>query len=500
MRARVRVGKGSGLWTFLTVVLLTKLKELMTEMLEKNDIFTAIEEGVLFLNENLELTTEYSPSLEKIIDQEILPGQSFISLFEKRVPENIVNNTIEFLGLLFKEDLEEDTLNELNPLKSVEFHFENRWGLWNSSKYLKFRFTRVMRDGHIFGLTVAVSDITNQVSLSKKLEEVEKNTDKQMDWLVNMLHVEPPLMQEFLDVSEFEMQAIDKELRQAKDAEDYLVLLKKLVRLVHQLISNATLLKLTFFVNRVKEFEIQIKHVERHNSHNSSDFIPIVIQLGEIRKMLQDVKNLMNRFKHFSETLRPKRKFEDGLIIKAISNLVSNLCNELGKEVNFNYEQFNSSAIPYVYQQIVREYLIILVRFSILYCFEKPDERRSANKDPVGTLEIETFSNNRVFEFKLRHDGRLIRIERLLQKSIESSHAELGGDNQEAEDHLGAEVIRLLFMPSTATSSLSEAEYSKEVFNDMELVKKKLKMHRGKTKIVFTSENYCEYTISLPVK
>jgi hypothetical protein len=55
-------------------------------------------------------------------------------------------------------------------------------------------------------------------------------------------------------------------------------------------------------------------------------------------------------------------------------------------------------------------------------------------------------------------------------------------------------------MPTTATSSLTEAEYSQEIFNDMEVVKKKLKMHRGKIKITFTSENYCEYTVSFPLK
>ena len=100
---------------------------------------------------------------------------------------------------------------------------------------------------------------------------------------------------------------------------------------------------------------------------------------------------------------------------------------------------------------------------------------------------------------KLRHDGRLIRIERLLQKSIENTENEIQEDKNAVRDQLGTEVIKLLFMPTTATSSLSEAEYSQEIFNDMEVAKKKLKMHRGKIKIIFTSENYCEYTISLPV-
>jgi two-component system, chemotaxis family, sensor kinase CheA len=474
--------------------------ELLKEEIRKQDLLGAIEEGVLFLHENLEIADEYSDSLEKIIDQEIKTGQSFLSLFEKRVPENITNNTLEFLSLMFKEDLDEETVNELNPLNAVEFHFENRWGLWTSSKYLSFKFKRLRRDDKIAGLIITVSDITKQISLSKKLEEIENDTNKQMEWLVSMLHVEPPLLREFLDVSEIEMQSIDKELKETRETQDYNTVFNKILRTVHQLISNASLLKLNFFISKIKQFEHLIKNIQNKEEKSSGDFVPIVIQLGEIRRMLQDMKVLMNRFKHFTESVRPKRKFEDGLIIRAIDNLVQNLSQDLGKQVEFDYKQFNSSSIPYAYQQIVREFLIILVRFSILYCFEKPDERRSANKNPVGILEIETFTEGRIFGFRLRHDGRLIRIERLLQKSIETTEAELVSDKQTVQDQLGTEVIRLLFMPTTATSSLTEAEYSQEIFNDMEMVKKKLKMHRGKIKITFTSENYCEYTISLPQK
>ena len=112
--------------------------ETINNDISKKEILDALEEGLLYLNEDLEVLDEYSASLERIIDQEIKSGQSFLSLFANRVPENIVNNTIEFLGLMFKDDLDEDTINELNPLHAVEFHFENRWCLWTSSKYLFF--------------------------------------------------------------------------------------------------------------------------------------------------------------------------------------------------------------------------------------------------------------------------------------------------------------------------------------------------------------------------
>jgi hypothetical protein len=87
-----------------------------------------------------------------------------------------------------------------------------------------------------------------------------------------------------------------------------------------------------------------------------------------------------------------------------------------------------------------------------------------------------------------------------LQKTIENSDSKTHRDHPFGNSQLGSEVIRLLFMPSLATPTLTEAEYIKEIFGEMEMAKKKLKMHRGKIKITFTSENFCEYTISLPVK
>jgi len=216
--------------------------EILKNGINKKDILGALEEGVLFLNENLEISGEYSTAFEKIIDQEVPLGQPFISLFENRVPENIVNNTNEYLGLMFKDDLDEDTINELNPLNVVEFHFENRWGLWTSSKYISFRFKRLIRNDKIVGLIATVSDITTQISLTKKLEEIEKDTNRQMEWLVNMLHVEPPLLKEFLEVSELEMQTVDKELKNSKNTTDYSIILNKVLRTIHQLISNANLI------------------------------------------------------------------------------------------------------------------------------------------------------------------------------------------------------------------------------------------------------------------
>lgn len=480
-----------------------KNENLLQAKFDKEFILKTLDEGVFFLNAELDISSDFSESFQNLVDQKVTTGQAFISLLDKRIPDNIIKNTLEFLVLMFREDLDEETILELNPLKMVEFHFENRWGLWTSSKYLSFKFKRIIKEGVIVKLIATVKDITKSVNLSRKLEEVEETTQKQMEWLVSILRVAPPLLNEFIAVSEMEMSEIDKVLKDSKVTENCVSKLNRIIRSVHQIRSNASLLNLTFFASNFKSFETELNNIKQKSEIEGSDFVPAVIKLGELRQMLQDIKGLMQKFKHFATSLRPTRRFEGGLLIKTMENLIISLSKELGKNIQFNCEGFNNSIIPYSYQNIVREFLAILTRLSIVYGIEEPDKRKAANKNPVAKLEIETFTERRIFGFKLRHDGRLVRIERLLQKSIESNEEKMSEDPKvggEGNHQLGSEVIRLLFMPSMTISNLSEARYSREIFGDMEMVKKKLKMHGGKIKITFTSENFCEYTITFPKK
>jgi chemotaxis protein histidine kinase CheA len=311
-----------------------------------------------------------------------------------------------------------------------------------------------------------------------------------MEWLVNILHVEPPLLKEFVYITEYELKLIDKALKNPGKPGDHSSILKTLISSINNIISNVSFLDLNFFLNVAKKFLQEINQIKNIEKINSSDFIPLVMQFQELQHSLDEIKTLMNKFGHLQDTLRTTRRYEGGLLIKSINNLVDNLCKKLGKQIQFKYHAFDGSCIPYANQSLVKEFLVVLTRYSVFYGIEKPEERKSANKNPVGTIEISTFSTKRIFGFKFRHDGQLVRMERLLQNTIESK------DNYENKSQLGSEVIKLLFIPSNFPSNLNEAEQSKEVFLNMELAKKKLKMHGGKMKITFTSEKYCEYTIS----
>ncbi len=468
--------------------------ELLEELLKNRQIIQTLDFGLFLLAANFNIQDNYSLVFEEIINQKNLVDQNFIKLLENKVPENIVSDTREYLNFMFQEDLGEKTINELNPLASVEFHFEDQWGLWTTSKHLSFKFKRIVEDAKIDRLVCTVKDISEEIAKKNQLKKAGENLTKQMEWLVNILHVEPELLQEFVSVIENELNLIDDALKNPKNMGDYSAILKTINRAVSNINTNASFLDLKFFTNKSQQFKQAVVKIANNSNLNGSDFVSVVVQSGEMRQMLNEVKTLTQKLKHFEGSLRTTRRYECDLLIKNIESTIQKLCQKLGKQVQFNHQSFDSFSIPYSNQQLVKEFLIVLARYTVLYSIEKPDERKSVNKDPTGTIEIETLSSNRIIGFKFRHDGQLIRIERFLEKTLESSYTD------KYDSPIGSQVIKMLFTPNVSPSSLNEAEWSKDVFNDMNLVKKKLKMHGGKIKITFTTENFCEYTISLPRK
>lgn len=460
-------------------------------------IIQALDVGLFFLDSEYKIQEGYSTALEKILNQQNLKDQNFIEILENKIPEGVINNTQEYLELMFREDLDEEIINEMNPLLKSEFHFENEWGIWEFSKHISFKFNRVMNKGKIDSLICIVKDISVEDNLEKQLKRMKENAKKQMDWLVKILHVEPPLLKEFVYITEYELDKINKILKSPPRTGNYYLILKTLNISMNNIINNVSFLNLNFFHDIAQKFINEINNIKDKSNLDGSDFIPLVVQFQEVQQSLNEIKSIMNKFKNMQNTLRTTRRYESGLLINSINNLIDSLSKKLGKKIHFKFDEFHSSFIPYQKQSLVKELLVVLTRYAIFYSIEKPDERKSVNKNPEGIIEISSFSTKRTFGIKFKHDGKLIHIERLLQKTIESNDINDYDENKdEHKSQLGSEVIKLFFMPSNFPTNLNEAEQSKEVFLNMELAKKKLKIHGGKMKITFTSEQYCEYTIS----
>jgi hypothetical protein len=473
-------------------LLLEKEKSFIASLLEATD------NGFFVLDNNLKLQDRFSPVLTGIFGHSEIKGNEFIEVIKNRVPGNIITETEEYLKLMFREDLDEETISELNPLSSIEFHYEDPTGLWHSTRHLSFTFHRHFSDNKISALIGVVDEVTETIDLKKELESIKKNTKIHIEWLVNILHVEPPLMNEFISIIDNELDHLDDMLKNSMGNGGYRPIVVRLTRSVNHIRSSSSLLELKFFNNNIIQLEQIIKNLKDKSEIEGTDFVPIVMQLSEIRSINKEIKKLIGELKLYKNTIRTTRRFESGFLIKALLKMVDQACRDFQKDVNFVYDDFDSLSIPYTYQQFVRDYLLILLQFTILHSIEKPQERKSLNKNPVAKIKIETFITPGEFGFKIKHDGRLEQIERLIEQTAGKNIPKEDKIKNKGNPEMLSDVMRYLFTPDTHPKSLDEAEISKKIYIDMELAKKKLKMRGGKIRITFSAENFCEYAVTLP--
>lgn len=462
-------------------------------------ILDALDTGIFFLNSKLILDATHSKFFSDIFEPETVSHRPFLELLENKVSEKALEEAEEYLKFMFMEEHDEMTIADLNPLKKIELHLSDENGMWKASKHLSFKFKRIREEGRINFVMGMIADITSQVEQTKKLADFEKWSKRQIQWLLSLLHIELPLLKEFITVIEYEINHIDKLLKSTQSTTDHVGVFNKIAKSCYHINSTAIILDLDFFTKESSDFKDEVDEIKNRENISGQDFIPVVIRLGKMQKMLNEIKDLLSHIKGLNNSIRTTRRFDGGLLIRLIENIIKNLTDSTDKKIQLKYHKFNNMSIPFKYKQIVKEFLIVLTRFVIEFGIESSEKRKSLNVNPFATIELESKFDKKTFVIIFRHDGNIMRIERLLQESV-SVEMEKSGPPETVEEsmHPGIDVMRLFFSPDFSTSENLGTTEGMEIMNDFEVVKKKLKMHGGRLKVTFTSESFSEYTVTFP--
>jgi glucokinase len=462
---------------------------------DTDNILKNVEEGIFLLNKNLEIGSEYSKALESIIQQKNLTGKKFIELLLNKIKEEDIETTDRYLRLMFNDSIEEETLNSLNPLNQILINFEDENRVWKSSKNLTFKFRRVRNNkGETFELIATVMDVTDQVRLTERLKDSEAQAKKELVWMLSILHVDRFLLQEFIDNVDIELDYIEVVLKQQTEAGiiDFKHLLEKVSCSMNLIKSNAGLLELKFFAEQAQQFEEKVKEIKEKNNILSTDFIPLVLQLSDLRSTLQEVNALIERLGRFHSQLRPKRSYENQFLIKSLQNLVKFVSQDLGKNVKLIHKEFVGDDVPYFHQYLVREIIIQLIRNSISNGIEMPEIRKKNNKPPAAVIEIATFKNNGRFGFTVKDDGMGLDVKKLKQIAESSGKwkpQEIEKWNEETLSHL-------IFTPEVSKVLQKENLTGRSI--DLNIIFNKIKKQSGTVSLDFAKGEFCSFIVTLP--
>jgi len=457
---------------------------------ETDAILYNADEGFLLLNPEFKVKAQYTRSLETMLETDQIAGRPLIELIQDFVDDEIVSSSTDFLELIFNPELDEEMLLELNPMDMLELEIGTSREKTPVSRFLTFNFRRIMNgSNNIAELFIEVKDVTDRINLTKKLENSEAEQKRKMELMFGILHVEPELFAEFLSTFENEAQYIRKELSEKADEER----LQAIHRSVHSVKGNASLLDLQAVVEKSHQFENLLMNVLKSNNFSEEVIPEIRNRFEDLELIYLELKDMLSVIKNFQTNFRPKRRYENKILIESLEKLVKNTAKSLDKSVQFDHNQFDPGSIPYKFRLLVKEILIQLVRNSISHGIELPEARTIMGKPEEGLISLSSELTTDFYTFRLRDDGQGIKLEKLKHKIIDSGKW-IKKDIDKWDDE---ELLYKIFEPGISTHDSSD--YISGRGMGMDIIKYKLSNSGGTIIISHEPGSFCEFKISLPL-
>ena len=445
-------------------------KDAETKMLaaqkETDDIFHAIREGLFLLTERgggFFIGSKFSGVVEKMIAADHIAGKEFIPLLKESFPNINEDGLAQYLALLYKEDLDEAMLADLNPLKTVE-----------GERILSFSFYRVagMKSGKIESVMCSIENKTEEVTLQRELAARGESDAKQTALLLQILHTNPKLLDDFLETAGAYEKEIHSLLSGATDVDSEL--LDTAFRKVHTIKGDARALGLDAVGERAHVVEEKIAELKTRPSVTGADLLPLVVDLGALRQIFETVHEL-------TSLIRAHRGKENSVSETPLKDTLYNLVRRLkltsGKEVQLDTALFDESRLPLRMTRLAQEIFIQMIRNSFAHGIEDTTERLRAGKKATGLISLGLKETDGVLKLSYSDDGAGLDAAKLRAKAVAEgivTAEEIAGwqDNR---------VYALIFRKGLSTAESVGQDAGRGV--GMDIIQENVRQLKGRTKL-----------------
>jgi ligand-binding sensor domain-containing protein/signal transduction histidine kinase len=464
-------------------------QDLVISKKQTDDILNNVKDGLFLINKEFKIGSQYSKSLEKILEEDNPGNKSLIEYFENKIKKDDLKNTKDYLELLFDDKIDFDAIAELNPLSQIEFNYEDKENDRKIIKFLTFNFGRITENGHTEHIIATVNDITEKIQLEKDLKESQEESKRKMEWLLKILNIEPAMLHDFIKNAQEEIDNIDHVITETDRAEWSKELLTKIGRYVHTIKGNAGLLDLDFLAQKAHQVEDEIadlksrQHISRKNTKKLFNLIQVV------RDSYYEIKELIDQIGKLNDQMRSQKSYDSEMLPKFLSKLVNRLAKEHDKKVKLIMDNYKGDDIPAENRSLISDVLVQLVRNSMAHGIESCPLRKKAGKEETGKIEISNHVKGDVYVIHFKDDGRGIQLEKLRRKAIETGKWSADEVNNWDETTLA----NIIFMPHLTTSD--EAGMTSGRGMGMDIVKSKVEKMNGRIKIDTKKDQFCQFTI-----
>jgi signal transduction histidine kinase len=477
-------------------------------------IMETVTQGLFLIDPSYRIAGEYSRELEQIFRMPDLTGFNLLNILQRLLTERMFNTSKDYFALLFDKTKKQRTVLQVNPLAQIEVNFPNSEGGY-TSRFLNFSFRRIVEDGKITRVFVAVSDVTERVQLEHELRAAEARKERQFEFLLGVLHIEPKQLDDFMTTAREQIAIMNDALR-AQDfagaSSGQMDILRQRLDVVyssvHNIKGNAMMLKLSYFQNVCQEFESKIVSLRNRVALGGDDFLAVVIAQSELSKDLDELQEVRQRFLGIGRggmtpelaALSPNGAPVNGAraaadtLLTPIATLAGDMAKANGKQVRVEAQGFDTRLLSDAMRRSVKDVLIQLTRNSIAHGVETPEEREALGKPREATISIRGLPDLPIdsFGFTFRDDGHGLDPERIRDKALAK------GLINSTTGMSSKDIVGLIFSAGFSTADTASDDAGRGI--GMNLVKNiVVDQYGGKINVTSEVPKYTEITIIIPL-
>ena len=467
---------------------------------ETKDILRTTQEGLFLLDPSGRIGTQQSSSLSEILGVPIPAGTEFMALIRPLVTPKVFETAREYIDLLLRHDVKEKLVTSLNPLECVEISTGQSTGTMET-RFLRFRFNRVMKEGKVTHLLVTTNDISRNVRLERELRNSEERAQGQMGVLLQILGIEPHLLQDFMHTAGEGLDMINHQLEtQPAKGENLLSKLNAIYRITHRIKGDAAAGGLESIVRALHELEDMLDVMRERGHLTGEDFLPVAVRMKTLYGEMDAINNAVARMAQIRgvvtvEPARPQTlpEAKESAMIRQWQGFAEQIALKQGKQIEIAYQGMNVEALHPVQREAISSIVNQFIRNALIHGIEKPDQRQAKGKAATGRLAIYVadFGSNGI-ELSFRDDGQGMDPAKLRAAVIRAGR-------MSEEEAAGADMRRLvsfIFEPGISTRETVDEDAGRG--EGLDAVRDLVRKLGGQIRIGTTTGEYCHFRVQLP--
>jgi len=483
-----------------------------TEVAVKDEaagIMSTVSEGLFLLNHDHEIGIEQSASLKEMFKLERDLEGNFFDFIGQFVPQNTVQIAKDYLDLLFGERVKEKLVRDLNPLNQVEISIVRRDGSYET-RFLDFRFNRVMENDSLSHLLVSVTDQTRSVMLERQLAESKEEQEAQLELLMSILHIDANQLRGFFDSADLNLNEINDTLESPGHGNTEIrKKVSEIARVTHRLKGDAAALGLHKFEFTAHAFEEELSAIQNENEVISGkQLLPAITKLKDLFAELDNMRSLVDKFSNamagdqdtsgltdqaFSSapvTLNNKQPVSGR--VGVLQDLVSRVAERTGKRANLSTFGLDDESLPDYLEEPIQSIVVQLIRNSIVHGALDPSERIGLGKtDYINIISSFTELDDN-YVLLVRDDGEGFNEQKIIKRAID---LELITETQAARLAPGS-APKLIF--KSGFSNLEDADLDGGRGVGLDVVHAMTKKLGGTVSVGAREGKFCQFKITIP--